>query len=171
MENYGPIEVSQLREDVLAHYTVRTFKIRHTRLRCGAGKQQQQGRQHSERFVLQYHFTWWPESGCVPDDPMPLLNFVRYESYLLPECLTFYQLTKHAKTNLPLRKSSAVNRDSDRPIVVHCSAGVGRTGVYIVIDAMLRQMKCKCELGLVTYLMHIRTQRNYLVQVRDMNRY
>ena len=78
------------------------------------------------------------------------------------------QLTNCAKLNLPLRKSSAVNRDSDRPIVVHCSAGVGRTGVYIVLDAMLRQMKCKCELGLVTYLMHIRTQRNYLVQVRDV---
>ena len=75
-ENYGPIEVSQLREDVLAHYTVRTFKIRHTKLRCGAAGKQQQDR-HSERFVLQYHFTWWPESGCVPDDPMPLLNFVR----------------------------------------------------------------------------------------------
>ena len=75
-ESYGPIEVSQLREDVLAHYTVRTFKIRHTKLKCGAAGKQLQGR-HSERFVLQYHFTWWPESGCVPDDPMPLLNFVR----------------------------------------------------------------------------------------------
>ena len=79
----------------------------------------------------------------------------------------FLKLTKYIS---PIRKSSAVNRDSDSPIVVHCSAGVGRTGVYIVLDAMLRQMKCKCELGLVTYLMHIRTQRNYLVQVRDLFR-
>ena len=46
------------------------------KLKCGAAGKQLQGR-HSERFVLQYHFTWWPESGCVPDDPMPLLNFVR----------------------------------------------------------------------------------------------
>lgn len=122
--------------------------------------------------MLQYHFTWWPESGSVPDDPMPLLNFVRYDGRIHTlkehqELLTT-QLTKCAKPNIPLRKSSAVNRDSDRPIVVHCSAGVGRTGVYIVLDAMLRQMKCKCELGLVTYLMHIRTQRNYLVQVREI---
>ena len=50
--------------------------MRHMKLKCGAAGKQLQGR-HSERFVLQYHFTWWPESGCVPDDPMPLLNFVR----------------------------------------------------------------------------------------------
>eukprot|EP00094_Tigriopus_californicus_P012020 TCALIF_11614-PA protein Name:"Similar to Ptp99A Tyrosine-protein phosphatase 99A (Drosophila melanogaster)" AED:0.07 eAED:0.07 QI:0/0.7/0.45/0.81/1/1/11/539/1209 len=131
---YGLIEVTLTREDAMATYTIRTFRIRHTRIK--------NGKQNSfmERYVLQYHYTHWPDHG-VPETPLPLLNFVK--------------------------RSSDANRETGAPILVHCSAGVGRTGAYILIDAMLKQASVKAEVNVVAFLKHIRSQRNHLVQTME----
>ena len=68
----GLIEVALTDEEVLATYTVRTFKIRHTKIKSSKHKL-------VERAVYQYHYTNWPDHG-VPENPLPVLSFVKKSS-------------------------------------------------------------------------------------------
>lgn len=94
---------------------------------------------HSERReVKQLQFTAWPDHG-VPDHPAPFLQF--------------------------LRRVRSVNPSDAGPIIVHCSAGVGRTGCFIVIDSMIERMRQEKVIDIYGHVTCLRAQRNYMVQV------
>ncbi|KAL8616015.1 hypothetical protein ACOMHN_014977 [Nucella lapillus] len=93
-----------------------------------------------KREVRQFQFTAWPDHG-VPDHPTPLLLFLRrVKASLIPET---------------------------GPLVVHCSAGVGRTGAFVVIDAMLDRLKHEKTVDIYGHVTCLRAQRNYMVQTEE----
>ncbi|CAL8281473.1 unnamed protein product [Lota lota] len=92
------------------------------------------------REVRQFQFTVWPDHG-VPEYPTPFLNF--------------------------LRRVKACNPPDAGPIIAHCSAGVGRTGCFIVIDAMLERIRHERTVDVYGHVTLMRSQRNYMVQTED----
>ena len=51
--------------------------------------------------------------------------------------------------------------------IVHCSAGVGRTGTFIVVDAMLQRIRAEKTVDVFNYVMSLRCDRNMMVQVEE----
>ncbi|XP_068583705.1 receptor-type tyrosine-protein phosphatase delta-like isoform X7 [Cebidichthys violaceus] len=95
---------------------------------------------NEKREVRHFQFTAWPDHG-VPEHPTPFLAF--------------------------LRRVKACNPPDAGPMVVHCSAGVGRTGCFIVIEAMAERLKHEKTLDIYGHVTLMRSQRNYMVQTED----
>lgn len=92
------------------------------------------------RIVKHFQYLQWPDPG-VPLNFGPVLAFVRrVRSFDPPGC---------------------------GPMVVHCSAGIGRSACFIAIDAMLERLKHDSMIDIYGYVTMMRTQRNFMVQTDE----
>ncbi|XP_043836364.1 receptor-type tyrosine-protein phosphatase T isoform X10 [Dromiciops gliroides] len=95
---------------------------------------------HEIREIRLFHFTSWPDHG-VPCYATGLLGFVRQVKFLNPP--------------------------EAGPIVVHCSAGAGRTGCFIAIDIMLDMAENEGVVDIFNCVRELRSQRVNLVQTEE----
>ena len=88
--------------------------------------------------INHYHFTVWPDHG-VPADKTCMIQFIKRVRNIHPYA-------------------------DPAPLVIHCSAGVGRTGTFILLDSMLERMKRETTLNVYQTVCSIRMKRPLLVQ-------
>ncbi|XP_023376916.1 phosphatidylinositol phosphatase PTPRQ isoform X1 [Pteropus vampyrus] len=87
--------------------------------------------------VHQCNFTAWPEHG-VPENSAPLVHFVKL-----------------------VRASRA---HDTTPMIVHCSAGVGRTGVFIALDHLTQHINDHDFVDIYGLVAELRSERMCMVQ-------
>uniref|UniRef100_A0AAY4BMI8 protein-tyrosine-phosphatase n=1 Tax=Denticeps clupeoides TaxID=299321 RepID=A0AAY4BMI8_9TELE len=97
------------------------------------------GQMNFPRMVRHFHYTIWPDHG-VPETTQSLIQFVR----------TVRDYVDRAPNS--------------GPTVVHCSAGVGRTGTFIVLDRVLQQLDSRGTVDIYGCVFDLRQQRSHMVQ-------
>ncbi|XP_058822089.1 tyrosine-protein phosphatase 10D isoform X2 [Topomyia yanbarensis] len=94
----------------------------------------------TQRIIRHFHFTTWPDFG-VPNPPQTLARFVRaFRERVGPD---------------------------QRPIAVHCSAGVGRSGTFITLDRILQQIQVSDYVDIFGIVWAMRKERVWMVQTEQ----
>ncbi|XP_074477043.1 receptor-type tyrosine-protein phosphatase H-like isoform X6 [Sebastes fasciatus] len=95
-----------------------------------------------ERTVKHFHFTAWPDHG-VPQGTEALIQF------------------------RGLVRRHIEREGAGAPTVVHCSAGVGRTGTIIALDVLLQQLEKERAVGINGFVHKMRLSRPHMVQTES----
>ncbi|XP_052761570.1 receptor-type tyrosine-protein phosphatase kappa-like isoform X2 [Mya arenaria] len=94
----------------------------------------------SERQLHQLHFTAWPDRG-IPEDVTALIEF------------------RHRVFNSPAHLGG--------PTLVHCSAGIGRTGTYIALDILTKEGNSNNAVEIPGCIINMRQNRPNMVQTAE----
>jgi len=90
------------------------------------------------RVIEQIHIKDWPDHNCLPS-PENLVKII--------ETLRF-----------------SIADETHTPIVVHCSAGIGRTGTFIAVDCLMQEATTSNAVNVFSTVTRLRLYRNQMVQ-------
>ncbi|XP_048372675.1 receptor-type tyrosine-protein phosphatase H [Sphaerodactylus townsendi] len=94
------------------------------------------------RFARHHHYTSWPDHG-VPPVTSATLHFRE---------LVREHIEQHVESG---------------PALVHCSAGVGRTGTFIALDTLLSQAQKEGQIGVYSFVQRMRMNRPLMIQTES----
>ncbi|XP_026139982.1 tyrosine-protein phosphatase non-receptor type 2-like isoform X2 [Carassius auratus] len=107
------------------------------------------GKTGETREIYHFNYTTWPDFG-VPESPASFLNFL-----------------------FKVRESGSLGPENG-PAVVHCSAGIGRSGTFSLVDTCLVLMgkrKDPSSVDIQKVLLDMREYRMGLIQTPDQLRF
>ncbi|XP_038640449.1 tyrosine-protein phosphatase non-receptor type 9 isoform X2 [Scyliorhinus canicula] len=138
--NYGLTSVKNLAVESFKHYNKTTLEILNVE-------------SYERRQVIHFQYLSWPDYG-VPSSAAALIDFrsaVRQQ-----QGLSVQSLGNRWK-----------GHPGGPPIVVHCSAGIGRTGTLCTLDICLSQLEHVGTLNIYQTVRRMRTQRAFSIQTPD----
>ena len=102
-----------------------------------------------ERTVYQIHYTQWPDKGVPESKDLPIFSEIN-------------------------ELVDKLNNDTKEPIIVHCSAGAGRTGtfisMYLLEKEIVKQIKDNCSIirfNIFNLVRKLKEMRISMVQTRE----
>ncbi|KAM9138776.1 receptor-type tyrosine-protein phosphatase kappa-like isoform 2-T2 [Pangshura tecta] len=93
------------------------------------------------RHIQQFHYLLWPDHG-VPSNAAGLLQLVEMVNQRVSEAPA-------------------------GPVLVHCSAGIGRTGTFIALDVLLKMARAEGSVDVFRCVQRLREQRVSMVQTKE----
>ena len=109
--------------------------------------------QNKEHIVSHFQFTAWPDYG-VPltgKEVIHLISVVRTQQR---------EATQHII-------NAGGSEDQCPPVLVHCSAGIGRSGTYCTLDYCMDQIKDTGKVNIMGTVRKLRSQRACSIQTED----
>uniref|UniRef100_A0A8D2DJI7 Tyrosine-protein phosphatase non-receptor type 9 n=1 Tax=Sciurus vulgaris TaxID=55149 RepID=A0A8D2DJI7_SCIVU len=137
---FGFLTVTNLGVENMNHYKKTTLEIHNTEER-------------QKRQVTHFQFLSWPDYG-VPSSAASLIDFLRVVRN--QQSLAVSSMGARSKGQCP-----------EPPIVVHCSAGIGRTGTFCSLDICLAQLEELGTLNVFQTVSRMRTQRAFSIQTPE----
>ncbi|XP_062515048.1 uncharacterized protein LOC134190608 [Corticium candelabrum] len=136
---YGKYVVAVVNESQTDHYTIKTLTVRKD-VQASDEDESENNQEQEIRLVKHYWFTAWPDFG-IPRETGPILDFL-----------------------------SIIQKDSASlpgPVLIHCSAGIGRTGTFIGIEMGMQQYTKEGLVDPLQYMCSMRQDRGGSVQTAD----